>query len=220
MKLNGMPCIESDDILVFDPGRIYKVYSHTNKTNGKMYVGITKSSLKCRWRNGRGYNGYFGKAISKYGWNNFEHELIASGLTKDEACNFEMLLISKLDLTNEINGYNLHVGGTCGALGVTPSNETREKISKARMGKYKGEDNPAYGLKRPDLTKRNLEGSKKVCQLDKRTSELIMVHDSIRSAARMLGKSKSSISSMCNHEGKYSSAYGYAWIFYEEYSAS
>lgn len=48
----------------------YKVYLHTNKTNNKKYVGITKQSLQDRWRHdGLGYKTQqkFFRAILKYG---------------------------------------------------------------------------------------------------------------------------------------------------------
>ena len=34
----------------------YCVYMHTNKTNGKVYVGLTSMELKERWRDGKGYH--------------------------------------------------------------------------------------------------------------------------------------------------------------------
>ena len=74
------------------------VYIHTNKTNGKMYVGQTCQNPKKRWSNGLGYvtQQYFYRAIQKYGWDGFEHEIIASNLTKSEADNFEKILIKEL----------------------------------------------------------------------------------------------------------------------------
>lgn len=98
---------------------IWTVYLHTNKINGKYYVGITSKSVNERWQNGHGYCGQiFYRAIKKYGWNNFEHEIIAEHLTKDEASEMEKALISKLNSTK--NGYNISPGGL-----NQPSTETR-----------------------------------------------------------------------------------------------
>ena len=66
----------------------WTVYCHINKINNKTYVGITsKKNPYERWRNGKGYadTPHFGAAIKKYGWDNFEHIIIASSLTEDEA---------------------------------------------------------------------------------------------------------------------------------------
>lgn len=91
----------------------WKVYAHINKANGKIYIGITGRDVNKRWKNGRGYiyNVHFWKAINKYGWNNFEHEIIASNLTEEEAKNMEIILINKLNTTDYKFGYNEDKGG-------------------------------------------------------------------------------------------------------------
>ena len=89
----------------------YCVYVHTNKTNGKRYVGITCQKPTRRWNSGRNYNGYFGNAIKKYGWEGFEHEVILNDLTKDEACQWEQALIDLWQTTNKGKGYNATSGG-------------------------------------------------------------------------------------------------------------
>lgn len=86
----------------------YIVYIHTNKYNNKKYIGITCRDPKIRWGlNGNGYSSQdkFFNAIKKYGWNNFEHEIIAKNLNECEAKELETYYI---DLYNSINnGYNI-----------------------------------------------------------------------------------------------------------------
>lgn len=62
------------------------VYKHTSPSKG-VYIGITKQNPVIRWSNGSGYkrNPYFYKAIQKYGWDNFKHEILFSNLTQEEA---------------------------------------------------------------------------------------------------------------------------------------
>ena len=115
----------------------YCVYMHTNKINGKKYVGQTCQEPEKRWLKGEGYRGcrYFYNAIKKYGWDAFEHEILASNLTKDEADNFEKLLIDKLSLMNPENGYNLKEGGSHGKL----SEESKELVRQSKLGKPRPE---------------------------------------------------------------------------------
>lgn len=93
----------------------YCVYRHTNKSNGKVYIGITKQATERRWQNGCGYKGtYFGKAIEKYGWDGFLHEVLLNDLTEEEACDAEKRLIAEHDSMNRDRGYNICEGGQTG----------------------------------------------------------------------------------------------------------
>lgn len=111
----------------------YSLYCHTNKTNGKQYIGITKRKPEKRW----GFNGVryseqlLGAAIEKYGWNGFTHEVIMTGLTKKAAEEAERRLIKERK-TLAPNGYNLTSGGN---LGTEVSDVTREKLRASRIGK-------------------------------------------------------------------------------------
>lgn len=90
----------------------WTVYIHISPSN-KYYVGITKLKPHERWGlHGQMYKKqFFYNAIEKYGWENFEHEIIAEHLTKDEACKMEIALIKALDSYGE-HGYNCDPGGT------------------------------------------------------------------------------------------------------------
>ena len=111
---------------------MYTVYMHISPSN-KRYIGITKQKPRARWRGGEGYKGnpYFYKAIQKYGWDNFEHLIIMSGLTKEDAENLEITLISQYKTTDRDRGYNIENGGNCCG---THSKETRAKIGAKSKG--------------------------------------------------------------------------------------
>lgn len=104
----------------------YIVYKHTNKINGKVYVGIThyKDPNK-RWCKGRGYKHsiLFYRAINKYGWDSFMHEVLFTNLNKEEACTIERALIAKYK--REGISYNIANGGE-GAESF--AEETKEKL--------------------------------------------------------------------------------------------
>lgn len=124
----------------------YCVYAHINMINGKMYIGQTihGNNPNKRWSNGNGYKHcpHFWSAICKYGWENFEHEIIASRLTSEEAGTFEELLISTLDTTNNDKGYNVLPGGDSKIL----PEEVKAKIGDAARERLKDKHNhPFYG---------------------------------------------------------------------------
>ena len=97
----------------------YCVYMHVNKNNGKKYIGIS-SDVNKRWAyNGKNYyDQVFGLAIQKYGWDNFEHEIIKDNISKKEACELEQELIKKYNTRNKEFGYNRSDGGDCGSKGA------------------------------------------------------------------------------------------------------
>lgn len=98
-----------------DSDKTYKVYKHTNIHNGKVYIGITRQDVERRWQNGHGYDRtYFGNAIKKYGWNGFKHEILFSGLSKEDACEKEKTLIKLYKSDNREYGYNICEGGQTG----------------------------------------------------------------------------------------------------------
>lgn len=132
----------------------YCVYVHTNKINGKMYVGQT-CNIKERWRcQGKNYfaSVKFFNAIKKYGWDNFTHEVIKEGLCREEADSIERELIATFDTIN--NGYNIKDGGSRGVLSpeslkkmgdavhkaFTEHPEIKEKIRQKALGRKASEE--------------------------------------------------------------------------------
>lgn len=148
----------------------YCVYVHTSPS-GKKYVGQTGKTPEDRWRYGCGYlyknedgeykQPAFARAILKYGWENIEHEIIASNLTKEEADNFEKLLIKELDTMNPKYGYNCKEGGSNCVL----SEESRKKISDA----HKGEKHHMFGKHHSEETKRKISESHKGLKMSEET---------------------------------------------------
>ena len=141
----------------------YTVYEHVFP-NGKKYIGITCRDLKKRWKGGlRGYdhNDYMQNAIKKYGWENVKHNVLASGLSKEDAENEEIRLIALYDLTNRNKGYNLEKGGKA-ANRITE--ETRQKLRE----KCSGKNNARYGV---EVSKETREKMRKAKLGTKQTKE-------------------------------------------------
>lgn len=226
-------------------GGTYSVYIHTNMINNKRYVGTTsKVPAYKRWckASGAGYrrNKRFFEDIQRYGWENFEHEIFASGLNESEASNMEKILIEKLNTTNPEYGYNTERGGL-------RNNESarREKISKSISGEghpnygkhltddqkeriadaMRGEKGYWYGKKLPqeslDKMSKALKGrvittEKFLKSAEARRKPVICIetgvcYKSIKEASTILGINHVPISRVAN--GKQETAYGQHWRF-------
>ena len=91
----------------------YSIYKHTNLINHKSYIGITSQKCENRWGiNGKGYElqPKFYHAIQKYGWDNFQHDILYTNLNKETALKIEADLIKTYDTIE--NGYNISPYGT------------------------------------------------------------------------------------------------------------
>lgn len=97
----------------------YCVYMHRNKINDKKYIGITCRKPEHRWgKDGNSYKGQiFKTAIDKYGWCNFEHIILFTGLSAEEAYKKEQELIKLYKSNQKEFGYNLSSGGEHGSTG-------------------------------------------------------------------------------------------------------
>ena len=69
-------------------------------------------------------------AIRKYGWDNFQQEILIEDVPEEDLNNLEMSYIKIFDTTNRKKGYNLTAGGE-GTTGWKISDEHKEKIRMA-----------------------------------------------------------------------------------------
>lgn len=113
------------------------IYLITNLDNEKKYVGQTVAGLKRRWQKHvnealRGSMVKLQRAIRKHGSNRFISEVIHVCENKPEMDFVEMFYIAFLK-TQEL-GYNVTSGGD-GSVGTKHSEESKEKIRRAHLGK-------------------------------------------------------------------------------------
>lgn len=177
------------------------VYCLTNKINGKKYVGITSQRPHDRWQNGKRYLRHkkMREDVLKYGWDNFEKEILFEGLTREQAAEKEIELIEKWDLINQ--GYNACKGGVMPRL----NDEAIEKLRERNTGA----GNPFYNHKHTEETKaimmKNRPKKGVVCV------DTGIVYPSTREAERQTGADHGDISKCC--KGKKRIAGGYAWQY-------
>lgn len=118
------------------------VYKYVCKQTGKVYIGQTcrKTPAIRAGTNGDRYisSRKFYSAIKKYGWNNFELEILEKDLTLEEADLKEKEYIKLYDSID--NGYNIFDGGH----NKTTSNETKELQRQSQLNKTK-ESRLLYG---------------------------------------------------------------------------
>ena len=209
---------------------MYTVYQHKNKINGKIYIGITSQKPEQRWGSqGCNYKSspHFYSAIQKYGWDNFEHNILFTDLTKEQACLKEQELIKEYNSMNREFGYNSTSGGDI----FTMNEETKQKISQAMIGNQNGLGHPCSEEKKEKISNaqkgrkfteehkqklseaaknRHVPCSEEKKQILKEKShkksvyceELDKIFESVQECGRQLGIPATNISKLCNGRGK------------------
>ena len=220
---------------------MYTVYQHKNKINGKVYIGITKQKPEQRWRHGQGYKSspHFYAAIQKYGWDNFEHNILFQNLTKEKACKKEQELIAKYHSMDREFGYNSTSGGDM----FTMNKETKQKISQSMMGNKNGLGHPCSEEKKKKISEaqkgkhltekhkqklseaaknRHTPCSNQAKENIRKAShkkpvyceELKTVFESVQECSRQLGIPATNISKLCKGRGK--TLKGYHLRYYDD----
>lgn len=128
------------------------IYKITNVANGKVYVGKTNDLGRRTKDHFRKRRGFIGKAIQKYGVDNFIIETLADNIHDEVELNrLEIAWISVYQSSNDQFGYNLTLGGDGGLLsqemrmkrsganapmfGKKHTQDSRDKMSRSRKGK-------------------------------------------------------------------------------------
>lgn len=219
--------------------RTYCIYCHTNKINGKKYIGQTHDYKKrCFPSNYKGCTKFY-FAIQKYGWDSFEHTIIEDNLTLEQANEREEYYI-KLYNTIE-DGYNLKSGGLNNEL----SEESKQKISDKILTKKpiicietqqiypsalyierqfgyansniiaccRGKLHTAYGY-HWQYAENPVATTKDKRKKPVKCLETGRIYESASAAAKDMGINRSSISFCC--EGKTNIGGGYHWQFIQE----
>lgn len=209
---------------------MYTVYQHKNKINGKIYIGITMQEPEKRWgTNGCNYKSspHFYAAIQKYGWDNFEHNILYTDCTREEACFMEQTLIKKYNSMDRNFGYN----STSGGESFVMNEETKQKISQSMLGNKNGLGHPCSEEKKKKISEsqkgrkfteehkqklseaaknRHIPCSEQAKENIKKAShkkpvyceELDRVFESVQECSRQLGIPATNISKLCNGRGK------------------
>ena len=192
----------------------YIVYLHTNIIDGKRYVGITSQKAHDRWKNGLGYshNEYFTRAINKYGWDNFKHEILFIDLTKEEAEQKEIELIELYKSNQRRYGYNISNGGEC--IGKH-SEESKLKMSTTRKGRIAlNKGIPMTKEQKLKMRELNQHKAKKVVKVDLK-GNVLQEYVSINETARCENLDKAVIYRTCH--GKQKTTNGYIFMFKDDY---
>lgn len=221
---------------------MYTVYQHKNKINGKVYIGITSQKPEQRWGSqGCNYKSspHFYYAIKKYGWDNFEHNILFTELTKEQACLKEQELIKEYNSMNREFGYNSTSGGDIFVM----NEETKQKISQAMIGNQNNLGHPCSEEKKRKISeaqkgrkfteehKQKLSEAAKnrhvPCSEEKKQTlkekshkkpvyceELDKIFESIQECGRQLGIPATNISKICKGRGK--TAKGYHFKYYND----
>lgn len=223
---------------------MYTVYQHINKINRKMYIGITKQKPEERWgKNGINYKStpHFYAAIQKYGWENFEHNILYTNCERNVACMIEKKLIKKYHTQNPAFGYNILEGGECPSIPL----EIRQKMSNSMMGNKNGLNHPCSDEKKKKISeaqkgrrltdshrKKLSDAAKKrhtPCSEEKRKKlsqnypnkkqiycvETNTVYESVHECARQLNLHATSISKVCQNKRLHTTG-GYHFKYYND----
>lgn len=143
---------------LYPENKPYSVYRHLKPCGEVFYIGIASTDKRPFEKIGR--NKFWKKLVNKHP--NYEVQILTTELTKEEACELEIILISwygRRDL-GEGSLVNLTDGGES-TYGRVMEDWQRNKLSEDRKGKSLGKNNPNYGNKWSEKSKKRMSEIKK-----------------------------------------------------------
>jgi len=214
------------------------IYQLKNTVNDKIYIGQAQNILKRFNEHRRNRNGHLlyrdcilYRAIKKYGWDKFE----ISVLEKVE--DFSLLNEREIHWINKLNPkYNTKEGGDC-ARGWHHSEESKKKMSETKSKMYIGENNPFYGKSHSEETKEKIRTArlgkslskehkgklraaynpdrfyKKVIKMNINGTVELAFFNSVSDAAKSVNISQGSLSNCLR--GKTKTCANFKWKYYE-----
>lgn len=108
------------------------IYCYKNKINGKRYIGQTinpQQRKSAHISDSTHIDTKFYRAVRKYGWDNFEYEILAESEDRNVLDKLEVDFIKSFNSIE--NGYNIRSGGEHPIMGE----ETRKKLQQANAFK-------------------------------------------------------------------------------------
>ncbi len=115
------------------------VYKAENKVNGKCYIGKTVETIESRivkheWNANNSSEYAFHRALRKYGFDNFEWEILYESNDEEELEGAEIFYIEDYESFGS-NGYNMTDGGE-GTSGFIFSEESKIRMSKSQKKRF------------------------------------------------------------------------------------
>lgn len=185
----------------------YRVYRYVFP-DGKVYVGMTKHTLRQRFVTGYQHNDRLATALQEVGWDGLIKETIVDGLTAEEADNLEQFYIAKFRATDPEYGYNISPGGKATYKGLKHTEEYKQRMSELYKGKVFS----------PETLQRMREAHKKECipvvQLSL-IGEYIQEHRGLNPAADAVGGYPTNINRACRSGRPYKDS---LWRYKKEVS--
>lgn len=206
---------------------MYSVYILTVK-DGRKYIGATSMKPKTRWNHGNGYRHIqeLWEIICGDGWESVSAEVVASGLTEEDASILEQTLIEEYQTIDPRRGFNKEGGGIGKHRMILDS--TREKMRQEKLGELNNNYGKRFsaehkqriaesnrGQKRTEETRRKIGKAKeKAVSQYTLNGDILATYESGKTAAQITGVPAYAISRVCR--GVRRQEGGYIWKFTNE----